>query len=426
MKLRLLPLLTLLLLPLMAHARLEVLDRIVAVVNDSVITQSQLDARLNTIKQQITSEQQPLPPADILRQQVLNHMILADIQLQLASRAGIKIDDSTLDQTLADIAMQNHMTLAQFAKKIREDGQNWVDFREQIRQQMAIARLRQGEVGKQVHVSDREIDQFMKSAMGKKLFSYDLHVAHILIHIPDKATPAMVEAARKKADDVEKQLRQGANFTQMAIRYSNAEDALKGGDLGWHQAGELPTLYTQACEGLSPGDISPVLKAGNGFHILKLIDRRGNSGKQILKQYKVRQILITSDALHTPAQAKALAEQLRQEVLDGKSFADLARQYSADPGSASQGGELGWVDSGEMVPSFGAAMKNTPVGKLSPVFHSRYGWHFLEVEATRDADMSAQYRRMQAADALHKRYYDEQLQLWLQKIRSEAYVDIRS
>lgn len=422
---RLLVLLFVLLAPLAVNAKPVVLERIVAVVNDSVITQSQLDERITEIRQQLASEKQVAPPEDILRQQVLESMILNDIQLQLATRAGINVDDASLNDALTGIATRNHVTLAQFADKIRAEGIDWPSFREQIREQLAINQLRQGEVARRVHISDKEIDQFLQSAQGKKLFSYDLHLAHILIQVPDNASKEQLDAAQAKADDIEKQLAQGADFSQLAIRYSNAEDALTGGDLGWRPASELPTLFTQACENLAPGQTSQPLRAGNGFHIVKLVGRRGNDGAKVVKQYQVRHILIQSDTLRSPEQARDLAEKLRQDVLAGQSFADLARQYSADPGSAAQGGELGWVSPGDMVPAFDKTMQDTPIGKISPVFHTQYGWHFLEVEATRDTDMSKQYQRNQAASALHARYYDEQLQLWLRKIRSEAYVDIR-
>lgn len=425
MRLFLLPLLALLLLPTLALAKVQMLDRIVAVVNDGVITQSQLDERLNNIRQQSAAAQQQLPPADVLQQQVLKQMIMHDIQLQLAKRAGIKIDDQTLNNSLIKIAKSNHLTLSEFAAKVRGEGMDWSAFRRNIRDQVAIGRLRQSEVGRQVHVSDSEIDQFLASALGKKLFSYDLHLKHIVIPVSAQASAKQVDAAQKTADKVEALLKKGANFSELAMRYSGAEDALKGGDLGWRHASALPSLYTQAAADLSAGAVSQPLKAGNGFHIIKLVERRGNSGKQIVKQYQVRHILIKSSKLRTPAEAQALAQKLHNEVKNGKSFAKLAKEFSDDPGSGAQGGKLGWVSPGQMVPSFDKEMQTTPVGTLSPVFHSRYGWHFLEVDATRNADMSKQYKRTMAANALHQRYFEEQLQLWLQKIRAEAYVDIR-
>lgn len=411
--------------PLAVLAKPEPLDRIVAVVNDGVITEHQLDDKLADIRRQMADAQQPEPPADILRQQVLEHTILNTIQLQLARQGGIRIDDGSLNDALVDIAAQNHMTLAQFADHVRNTGEDWASFREQVRDEITLSQLRQMEVARRVHVSDREIDQFLQSASGKKLFSYDLHLAHILIQIPDQASKDDIAKAEKTASDVVKQARAGADFSQLAARYSNAENALKGGDLGWRPASELPTLFTQSSESMKPGDVSEPLRAGNGFHIIKLLERRGNSGTHLVKQYQTRHLLIQSDALRTPAQAKALAEKLRGEVLAGKSFADLARQYSGDPGSASRGGELGWVTPGDMVPAFDQLMQKTPVGQLSPVFQTKFGYHFLEVEAVREADLSRAYQRDQAADALQRRYYDEQLQLWLRKIRAEAYVDIR-
>lgn len=414
-----------LLLPITGHAEPQVLDRIVAVVNNNAITQSQLTHRVMKLRKSMATHNQPLPPADILKNRVLQHMIMTRIQLQLAQRGGIKIDNTTLNDSIKRIANHNKMTLAQFADKIRSEGTSWTDFRDEIRRQLTLTRLQRAQVGKMVHVTDQEINQFLQSAEAKKLFSYDLHLAHIFLRIPNRANEEQRDTAQKQAASIEKQLKNGANFKQLAIRYSDASDALKGGDLGWKPASALPTLFTKVADQLSPGDTSNPLTAGNGLHIIKLIDRRGNGSNQIITQYKVRHILIDSNKLRTPEQAEALAKRLHQKILDGASFATIAKEYSTDPGSASKGGDLGWVNPGQMVPAFEDMMKQTQVGKLSPVFQTQFGWHILQVEATRQTNMSEQYRHRQARRALHDRYYQEQLQLWMQKIRSEAYVDVR-
>lgn len=411
--------------PLLAQAKPQLLDRIVAVVDDNVITQVQLDERVTEFSQQIAQGQGRMPPKDIMQKQVLEHMVLDSIQMQLASRAGIKIDDNALNTALTDIARRNDMSLEAFANQIRSEGTKWSEFREQIRKQIAIGHLRQSEVGRRVHVSEREIDQFLVSANAKALFSYDLHLANIVIQLPEKPSKEDIDAKKQLAKQIVDELEQGADFASTAVRYSNAENALNGGDLDWRPANELPTLYTQAAETLKVGDVSQPLMAGNGFHIIKLVDQRGNSGKQMVTQYHVRHILIKTAPGRNNDQAQALATKLRQQAANGADFAELAREYSSDPGTASQGGSLGWVEEGDMVPTFENAMKTTPIGQFSPVFQTRFGWHFLQVQEQREADVSDEFRRMQAAEALHSRYFDEQLQLWLRKIRTEAYVDIR-
>lgn len=416
--------LALLLSPL-AQANMQLLDRIVAVVDDNVITQTQLDERVAEFSRQIADSRGAMPPKDIMQKQVLEHMILDNIQMQLAARGGIRIDDNALNTALTDIARRNDMTLEAFANQIRTEGTSWAEFREQIRKQIAIGHLRQNEVSRRVHVSDREIDQFLASASAKKLFAYDLHLANIVIQLPEKADKDDMEATRQLARQVISDIEQGTDFATAAMRFSNAENALNGGDLGWRPANELPTLYTQAAETLQVGEISQPLMAGNGIHIIKLVDQRGNRGKQMATQYQVRHILIKTAPGRNNDQAQALAQKLRQQIVAGADFAELAREYSSDPGTASQGGSLDWVSLGDMVPPFESAMQNTPIGQLSPVFQTRFGWHFLQVQGQRETDVSDEFRRMQAAEALHSRYFDEQLQLWLRKIRTEAYVDIR-
>ncbi|MDX1804961.1 MAG: peptidylprolyl isomerase [Alcanivorax sp.] len=412
-------------LPLVAQAKVQMLDRIVAVVNDGAIMASELDDRVADIAQQIEQSGQQLPPPAIMREQVLNRMILERIQLQLADRAGIKVDDTSLNQALTGIARQNQMTLEEFSKRIRAEGQDWSQFREHIRQQMAISRLQQRSVGPRIHITDREVDRFLNSEMGKKMFQADFHLGHILVRVPAKASPGDIQTAKAKADKLVKKLHGGANFRDLAISDSDGPKALDGGDLGWRPAAQWPSLFSQAAIKLKKGEIAGPLRSGAGFHILKLIDRRGGAQK-VVTQYKVRHILIKSDALTTPEQAHQRAQSVHDRIASGKlDFAKAAEQYSDDPGSARNGGELGWVSKGQMVPEFEDMMLHTPQGKLSPVFETQFGWHFLEVEGKRNADMSDEYRRTEARHALQKRRYEEELDNWIQEQRSDAYVDIR-
>lgn len=415
----------LLLMPLASNAKVEMLDRIVAVVNDGAIMASELDERINLIALQFQEKGQQLPPPAVMREQVLDRMILERVQLQLAERGGIKVDEASLNQALAGIARQNNMTLEDFASALQQDGYDWPQFREQIREDMIISRLQQRSVASRIRVTDREVDRFLESEMGKQMFEEDFHLGHILVRVPAGATPEEVQAATSKVSDIEQRLQQGEDFNQLAITQSDGPKALEGGDLGWRPAAQWPTLFSEAALTLDKGEISAPIRSGAGFHILKMMDRRGGAEK-VVTQYQVRHVLIKTDALTSNEQAQALASRLHDRIASGAAeFATVAAEHSDDPGSARNGGELGWVSRGEMVPEFEDMMLNTPQGELSPVFETQFGWHFLRVDASRDADMSEEFRRMQAMQALQKRRFEEELETWVQEQRSESYVDVR-
>ena len=412
------------LLPVAAEARLQMLDRIAAVVNDSVIMESELDQRVDDLARQFVAERQQLPPRDVLRPQVLERLIMEQLQLDMAERGGIRVDDGSLNQALAGIARQNDMSLDEFATAVQEDGFEWAAFREQIRAEMIISQLHQRQVARRVRITDREVDRFLESEMGRQLFESEFRLGHILIGLPDDATPDQVAAAQQEAEQLVQRIRDGADFREMAVSFSDAPQALEGGDLGWRPAAQLPTLFAEEALHMQPGQVSEPLRAGNGFHILQLIDRRGDA-IQLVEQYRVRHILIRTSALRTPSQAERLIIELHNRIEGGENFEALAREYSEDPGSARAGGDLGWVSPGEMVPEFEQTFRETPVGVLSPVFQSEFGWHFLRVEDTRSADMSDEFRVLRARQALQQRRYEEELQQWLRETRAEAFVDIR-
>lgn len=408
-----------------AQAQMQPLDRIVAVVNDGVIMESELDARVNDIAAQFRADNRPLPPLDVMREQVLDRMILERVQLQMAERGGIRVDDAALNQALEGIARQNNMTLPQFSERLRGEGYDWSQFREQIRNEMVISRLQQRSVASRIRVTDREVERFLQSETGKRMFQADFHLGHILVKVPGGANPDQVRTAKQKADDLVARLRDGADFAETAVAESDGPEALEGGDLGWREAAQWPSLFADAAIDMQKGDISEPLRSGAGFHILKMIDRRGG-GERLVTQYKVRHVLVRPDTLTTEQQARQEIDRLHDQVAAGElSFAQAAEQSSDDPGSARAGGELGWVAPGEMVPEFEQMMQETPEGQLSPTFQTQFGWHFLQVEDVRETDMSDRYRDLQARQALQKRRFDEELQTWLQEQRAEAYVDIR-
>ncbi len=409
-----------------AQAQVRILDRIVAVVNDGAIMESELQSRVAGIVGQFEADNRPLPPAQVLREQVLDRMIIERIQLQLAERGGIRVDDGSLNQALTGIARQNNMDLEQFANAVRADGYSWAEFREQVRNDMVISRLQQRSVSSRVRVTDREVDRFLSSDLGRRMFAADFHLGHILVQVPSGASPEQLEQARNKANGIVQRLRGGADFAETAVEQSDGPQALEGGDLGWRPAAQWPTLFAETAIDMQPGDISEPLRSGAGYHILKMMERRGGGGEHVVTQYRVRHVLIQSDALTTEDQARAEAQRLHQQVISGSiSLADVAREHSDDPGSRNQGGELGWVTPGQMVPEFEQMMESTPVGQVSPVFQTQFGYHFLLVEEQREADMSDEFRQMRARQALQKQRFDEELQTWLQEKRAEAYVDIR-
>ncbi|MEQ3636439.1 peptidylprolyl isomerase [Alcanivorax sp.] len=414
-----------LMMPAWSQAKVQMLDRIVAVVNDGAIMASELDERINTIALQFQEKGQQLPPPAVMREQVLDRMILERLQLQLAERAGIKVDDASLNQALAGIARQNEMSLEDFAAALRQDGYNWAQFREQIREDMVISRLQQRSVASRIQVTDREVDRFLSSEMGKQMFQEDFRLGHILVRVPSEARPEDITQARDQAESIIKKIKDGSDFQQLAVAESDGPKALDGGDLGWRPAAQWPTLFAENAIDLQKGEISEPLRSGAGFHVLKMIDRKGGAEK-VVTQYQVRHVLIKADALISAEQAHQQAIRLHDEIAAGsRQFSETAAEFSDDPGSARNGGELGWINKGEMVPEFEEMMLNTPVGELSPVFESQFGWHFLRVDGIRDADMSTEFRRMQATQALQKRRFEEELETWTQEKRSESYVDIR-
>lgn len=411
-------------LPAQAQKRAEPLeiDRIVAVVGDEVITQYDLSSRLNTAVRQLEKQGTALPPRNVLETQMLERLITDRAQLQFAKESGLRIDDIQLDQAIARIAANNKMNMQQFRQALEKDGIPFVKFREDIREEMTIGRLREREVDSKLSVSEGEIDNYL-SAQGAKGAGDETRIAHILMRAPEAASPEQLQKLRAKAEQVLIKAQAGESFAQLAAAYSDSQDALQGGDLGYRPLNNLPTLYAEAAEKLAPGAISPVLRSSAGFHIIKLLDKRGGILPPV-RQTHARHILIKIDEVVSAGEAKRRLEVLRERLVNGHDFAELARNYSQD-GSAARGGDLGWLNVGDTVPDFERAMDALKLNEISPIVQSPFGVHLIQVLERREKDMTDESRRQQARQALRDRKSEEAYQDWLRQLRDRTYVENR-
>ena len=398
------------------------LDRIVAIVDDDIIMESELAERTAEIATRMKSQQGQLPPKDALNEQVLERMIVENIELQMADRAGIRIDDNQLNETLANIARQNNMTTDQFRETILQEGMSWASLRDQIRRELTINQMRQRRVGARIQISDKDVDAFLNSELAKTNLAPDYRLGHILI--PTKQDTD-VAAAEETALMVYKKLKEGADFSSMALQYSAGETALSGGDLGWRKAAQLPTIFADVALEMKAGEVSAPIRSASGFHIIKVLELRGGT-EQMVEQTKPRHILVKPNEIRSESETQHLINEIHDDVVaDPEQFPILAKTYSDDPGSAMQGGELGWVNPGTMVPEFEKVMSETQPGGISEPFQSNFGWHILQVEERRRQDMSEEFRRNRARQMLQRRRFDEELDGWLREIRQNAYVEIK-
>jgi peptidyl-prolyl cis-trans isomerase SurA len=420
------PLIALLLLlaPTFSWAEYRELDAIVAIVEDDVVLASELLERLDMVREQFKDNNAQLPPNDILLSQIMERLIIESLQVQEAERRGLVIDDETLTRAVTAFAAQNNMTLEQFAQQLEQDGRNYAEFREQIRKEMIMQRLQQAIVNRRISISEQDVDDLLNSPYYKQLLSDEFRVGHILLAVEPDASDETVQAAKDAAKEIVTELRDGADFTQMAVSRSAGSHALEGGDLGWRKAAELPTLFAELVVQMNVGDVSDPIPSPSGFHVIKLLDRRG-AGVQTETQTKLRHILVMPSEIRTEEETEALIRDIYQRLEAGADFAELAAEYSEDPGSALAGGELGWTSGDEFVPKFQEVMAATPTGSLSEPFRSQYGWHILEVEDRREQDMSDEARRDMALKILHGRRFEEELDKWLKELRDEAFVEIR-
>lgn len=407
-----------------ARAESQLLDGIAAIVNDDVVMLSELRAETEMIYQQLLRTQNQAPPRDALARQVLERLILDKLQFAIAQRAGVQISESELDQAVAQVAAGQGLSVEQLFAQAASDGlsSDWV--RDKIRNEVIISRVQQSIVNRRITVSDQEIDNFLNTNAAELLRSEELQIGHLLLPLSAGTDEQTVATTREKAEALREQILQGADFRQLAVLHSSGQNALQGGDLGWRAANQLPTAFAIALRDLEPGQVTAPIRTDAGFHLLKLYQRRGGDAN-LVRQSHVRHILIKPNEIRPDAEARALAAELRQRILDGESFATLAREYSDDTGSALKGGAVGWSLPGKFVEEFAAVAEAIPLHEVSEPFKTQFGWHILEVTERRDQDFSEEIQRSQARNALRQRKFAEELQIWLQELRDEAFVDIK-
>ncbi|WP_018951498.1 MULTISPECIES: peptidylprolyl isomerase [unclassified Thioalkalivibrio] len=399
-------------------------DRILAVVGDDVITQRELVERMNLIAQQMVERGTRPPDQDTLARQVMERLIVERVQLQEAERVGINIDEMTLNRAMENIARENRMTLPQLRQALMQDGVDFNAFREQIRHELTVNQLQRRQVDQRIRVSDPEIADLIASESGAIDRGVRYRIAQIMVPLPQGADASQIAEAREKAEALRQRVREGEDFATVAISESQGPQALEGGDLGWRSAGEIPGMFAREAVLMRTGEISEVLRSPGGFHIMKLLDREGGDQTRV-QQTRVRHILISPDQVRSDEDARRQAQSLYNRIREGASFEDLARANSDDPGSAAQGGALGWVSPGELVPGFEEAMDALEPGVASEPVESQFGWHIIEVLERREVDTSREQIRARAREILQNRKREEELELWLRRLRDEAYVEYR-
>jgi peptidyl-prolyl cis-trans isomerase SurA len=402
-------------------AALKPLDHIVAVVNEDVITQRMLDNRVEDFAKQLQLSQLSRIDPETLRKQVLERMIRDAIQLQQAKQLGITVDDLMLNRMLEQLAKTNNMSLEAFRQTIEAEGINYARFRDQTRDEIIIKQLQERVVASKISVSDQEIKQYIQQNEEMDSSTVSFHLRHILIATPEAASPEDLEKAKLKAESVYKRIQYGSKFEDLAIKESSGRNALQGGDLGERKANELPQLFVDAVSDLQPGETSQPVKSASGYHLLQLVS--SSNDQVMVKQSRIRHILIRTGSEVNDEQARQTLLELKRKIEEGKNFAELASQYSEDPGSKIKGGDLGWAGPGDYVPAFENVANNLEVGQISEPFQSPFGWHILEVLEHREHDQTKANKESQARNAIQKRKSDEELRLWLRRIRDEAYVE---
>jgi len=401
----------------------QTLDRIVAVVEDDVILERELNVEAAAIAQKLQSNNVAVPPEYVLRKQVLERMIVDKLQRQLAARSGIQVSDEMLRNSVTDIASRNNMSVDAFKQELTRQGMDYKAFEENLRNEIIINQLRGREISARIKVTDAEVNHYLETQSKAGSNTTQYHLGHILISVPSGASSGEIQKAKQQAERIVSELRNGKDFRETAISYSNDDNALKGGDLGWRSIGQIPTLFTDTVTGMAQGDVSDPIRSPSGFHIIKMLETEG-SAQHIVNKTKVRHILIKTNELVDDAEAQKRLLALKDRIADGDDFATLARAHSDDKGSAINGGSLDWVTPGALVPPFEEAMNKLDVNQISNPVQTQFGWHLIQVLGRESQDDSAQFRKDKVRDEIRKRKIEEETELWLRRLRDEAYVEI--
>ena len=415
---------SLLLLSFNAKAEIALLDRVVAIVDDDVVLYSELNQRMAGILSRIQQSGTQAPPEEILRKQVLEQLISERLQLNMGYNAGIRISDEEVNQTLARVAASNNVSLEDYIAQIHASGSTLANVRQEIVDELIIMRVQQGQVMRRIRISEQELTNFLNSEEGRLVTSPDVNIGQILLSVPSSSSSDETKAIVEKLNNIEEQLNAGADFRQLAIANSDDQSALEGGDLGWRKMAQLPGVFIEAVESMDVGQVSKAIRSAAGYHLIKLYDRRGG-GEKLIEQHFSRHILLKPNQIRDEAATIQLLNQLRDRVKEGEDFAVLSKEFSEDPGSALKGGELGWSTPGMFVAEFEQTMSGIALNEVSEPFRSQYGWHILQVTDRRMQDFSDNILRNGAENLLRQRKFAEELQVWLQEIRDEAFVEIK-
>jgi peptidyl-prolyl cis-trans isomerase SurA len=407
-------------------SRGQQLDKIAAVVNDGVVLRSQVDQQYAAVVARLRQQQGQMPPDQVIRQQVLERLVLQEIQAQRAERLGIVVSDEMLNTALRDVAERNHIAFDQMPAIMARQGVDYAGYREDMRREIAISLLRQRDVIARIYVSPRELDQALERDTNKPSDNVEYDVSHILLSLPESATAEQMAEVERRAEEIRQRAIAGEDFGQLAITYSQAQSALDRGKLGWRRAAQLPQFIADAVVKLEPGQVAPPLRTPTGFHLVKLDTVRGGEGPMVVEQVHARHILLRPTEVQDDATTRQRLEDLRKRILAGEDFAALASITSEDPGSAAEGGDLGWTGPGTFVPEFEEELGKLKENEISEPFHTKYGWHIVQLLGKRFHDQSDEVRRQRILTALRDSKVDEETELWLRRLRDEAYVEYRS
>lgn len=403
----------------------ELLDKVVAVVNDGVVLQSELDEQVVVIAERLRQQSLELPPQSVLRQQVLERLVLQEIQMQRARRGGIRISDEQLNAALADVAQRNGIPLQQLPEALAQQGIEYAAYREGIRKELTLQVLRQRDVIQKINVAPRELEQFLEKQKSRPSELNEYNLSHILIAVPQAASAAQLEEASRRAADVYERAQKGEDFSRLAVAYSNSQTALEGGSLGWRRGPEIPTVLADLVTGLKPGQVSEPLRTPSGYHIVRLNEVRGADVQTVVQQVKARHILLKPTEIQDDATVEQRLRTIRERIVKGEDFAAVAKVVSEDPGSASEGGDLGWTGPGTFVPEFEQVLESLKPDEISQPFRTQFGWHVVQLLGRREFDNTDELRRQRAFVQLRESKADEETELWLRRLRDEAYVETK-